>query len=92
MEDDFGDELVGPVPRRKDILRDDSGERGSALAESLVREGVAAGAPGVEVVAILENFVVEGSGEVVDEDLAGAALVLGSGRVVNDGGRQRSGN
>jgi len=75
VEDDFSDELVGPVPRREEILRNDSGQRGGVQAESVVREGVAAGAPGVEVVAILEDFVVECLGEVVDEDLAGAALV-----------------
>jgi len=58
----------------------------------VVREGVTTGAPGVEVVAILENFVVEGLGKVVNEDLAGAALVYGSRRLVDDGGGDRSGN
>ena len=32
VDDDLGDELVRPVPRRKEILRHDSGERGGALA------------------------------------------------------------
>ena len=75
MEDYFRHELVRPVPRRKEILRHDPGKTGSALAESIVCEGDAAGAPRVEVVAILENFFVEGSGEVVDENPSGAALV-----------------
>lgn len=86
MEYDFGYELVSPVPRREEILRDDSGERNGASAEGVVGEGVAAGAPGVEVVAMEEDFVVEGLGEVVDEDLAGAALVEGAGGVVYGGG------
>lgn len=86
MEYDFGYELVSPVPRREEILRDDSGERSGASAEGVVGEGVAAGAPGVEVVAIENNLLVEGIGEVVDEDLAGAAMVYGAGGVVHGGG------
>lgn len=86
MENDFGYELVSPVPRREKILREDSSEGGGGAPKAVVGEGVATGAPGVEVVAMEEDFVVEGLGEVVDEDLAGAALVEGAGGVVYGGG------
>ena len=86
MENDFGYELVSPVPRREKILREDSSEGGGGAPKAVVGEGVATGAPGVEVVAIENNLLVEGIGEVVDEDLAGAAMVYGAGGVVHGGG------
>lgn len=63
-------ELVGPVPRRGDAPRHDSGEFRRGGAEPVVRDGAAAPAPGVGVVAGVDQVLVERRREVVDVDSA----------------------
>lgn len=78
--------MVRPVPRRKEILRDDSGESGCTLSKSVVGEGVTARTPWIEIVAIIENFLVEEFRKVVDKNPTGTALivVVDSGRRIQD--------
>lgn len=81
MENDFGDELVRPVPRRKEIVWYYSGEPDCTLTEAVVGEGIAAGTPRIEIIAIVEDFLVEGCWKLIDENPAGSTLVV----VVVDG-------
>lgn len=45
----------------------------------MVGNGVAARVPGIKIVTIVGDVEVEGGGEVVDEDGAEGALVIGGG-------------
>lgn len=64
--DDLGGVHVGPVPGGGEVVRHDGGEAGGGGPEAAVGDGVAAGAPRVEVVAVFEEVAVEHGGEVVD--------------------------
>lgn len=52
--DDLGGVHVGPVPGGGEALRHHGGEAGGGGADAAVGEGVAAGAPWVDVVAVFD--------------------------------------
>ncbi|KAG9445116.1 hypothetical protein H6P81_016456 [Aristolochia fimbriata] len=67
--DDLGGELVGPVPGGEEGLGDEVAQPGGGGgAEAAVGEGDAAGVPGVEGEAAVDQFFVEHGREVVHEE------------------------